>query len=101
MIEKNKKALEARRAAANAQKAAETSLPLPEGWIRTESRSRPGETVYENTVTGERQAWFPTEPAKPASGPVDPKRVSHLKAPDLGRFDFKSFLTVAACLDDI
>jgi hypothetical protein len=36
---------------------------LPEGWRRVESRSRPGEYVYENIHTEERQAWLPTEPA--------------------------------------
>ena len=29
----------------------ESKMPLPDGWIRVESRSRPGEMVYENTVT--------------------------------------------------
>jgi hypothetical protein len=41
----------------------EADAPLPAGWIRTESKSRPGEIVYENTSSGERQAWFPDEPA--------------------------------------
>ena len=41
----------------------EAQLELPEGWKRTESRSRPGTMVYENTITGERQAWFPDAPA--------------------------------------
>jgi hypothetical protein len=42
---------------------------LPEGWKRVESRSRPGEFVYENIYTEERQAWLPTEAAlKPGSG---------------------------------
>jgi hypothetical protein len=67
LIEKNKKALEARRAAANAQKATEATKPLPEGWVRTESRSRPGEFVYENIYTEERQAWFPDAPAEKVS----------------------------------
>ena len=53
--EKNAKALEAFR------KKIETSLP--EGWKRVESRSRPGQYVYENIYTDERQAWIPTEPA--------------------------------------
>lgn len=42
----------------------ENSKPLPEGWRRVESRSRPGEFVYENIHTEERIAWFPTEAAK-------------------------------------
>ena len=42
---------------------AEKALPLPDGWARTESRSRPGETVYVNEFTQERQAWFPDAPA--------------------------------------
>jgi len=67
-IAKNKAALAARKASLQSQKEAEKSLPLPDGWKRVESRSRPGETVYENTVTGERQAWFPDAPA---SGAVD------------------------------
>ena len=52
-------------------------MPLTDGtqgWLRVESRSRPGEFVYENQVTKERQAWFPTEPAV-KGGAVDPKRV--------------------------
>lgn len=53
--EKNRKALEARKKAKDAL--------LPAGWKRVESRSRPGEYVYENEFTEERQAWFPTEPA--------------------------------------
>lgn len=64
LIQKNKDALAARKAAAQGQKATEAKLELPSGWIRTESRSRPGEVVYENTVTGERQAWFPDQPAE-------------------------------------
>jgi hypothetical protein len=71
--DKNLKALERMRESLKKQKEEENSLPLPEGWKRVESRSRPGEVVFENTVTGERQAWFPTEPAvKP--GTVDAKR---------------------------
>lgn len=65
MIEKNKKALEERKAKLAAQKAEEASKPLPEGWIRVESRSRPGEYVYENKYTEERISWFPEEPAEP------------------------------------
>eukprot|EP00052_Salpingoeca_macrocollata_P010711 m.83111 g.83111 ORF g.83111 m.83111 type:complete len:458 (+) comp17694_c0_seq3:130-1503(+) len=67
---KNKAALEKRKKALEEKKAAEKDMPLPEGWIRVESRSRPGEMVYENTVTKDRQAWFPTEPAVAA----DPKK---------------------------
>lgn len=55
MKEKNRKALEKLRA-----KRAEQ---LPAGWTMVESRSRPGEYVYENKFTEERQAWVPTEPA--------------------------------------
>jgi hypothetical protein len=61
---KNAEALAKRKAAAQAQKAKEAKLALPAGWTRTESRSRPGEVVYENEVTGERQAWFPDAPAE-------------------------------------
>ena len=67
-IAKNKAALAARKQSMKAQKEAEKDLPLPDGWKRSESRSRPGEMVYENTVTGERQAWFPD---KPATGGAD------------------------------
>lgn len=63
---KNIAALAKRQAAKQEQKAAEASLELPAGWTRAESRSKPGEMVYENTVTGERQAWFPTESATSA-----------------------------------
>eukprot|EP00051_Salpingoeca_urceolata_P000908 m.37135 g.37135 ORF g.37135 m.37135 type:complete len:269 (-) comp11077_c0_seq1:90-896(-) len=42
---------------------------LPEGWKMVESRSRPGDYVYENVFTEERQAWMPTEPA------IDPAKV--------------------------
>jgi hypothetical protein len=45
-------------------KAAEASKVLPEGWRRVESRSKPGEYVYENIHTEERQAWFPDAPAQ-------------------------------------
>lgn len=68
---KNKAALEKRKQSLAALKEAEKNMELPEGWQRVESRSRPGEMVYENTVTGERQAWFPTEPA---GGNEDPKK---------------------------
>lgn len=39
------------------------SRVLPDGWKLAESRSYPGEYVYENVHTGERQAWEPTEAA--------------------------------------
>ena len=39
------------------------STRLTRSWKRVESRSRPGEFVYENIYTEERQAWLPTEPA--------------------------------------
>jgi hypothetical protein len=60
---KNAEALAKRKAKQAEQKQKEAELPLPAGWVRAESKSRPGETVYENTVTGDRQAWFPDEPA--------------------------------------
>jgi len=60
---KNAAALERRKAEAKAKKDKESALELPSGWIRSESKSRPGEVVYENTVTGERQAWFPDQAA--------------------------------------
>lgn len=53
--DKNRQALEKLR-----EKRAER---LPEGWRMVESRSRPGQYVYENIHTEERQAWFPTESA--------------------------------------
>jgi len=68
IIARNKAALAKRKEAAAAAKAAEASKALPEGWIRVESRSRPGEFVYENVNTEERQAWFPTETAVEESG---------------------------------
>ena len=40
---------------------------MPDGWIRVESRSHPGELVYENKVTGERQARLPTAAATSVS----------------------------------
>jgi len=61
---RNLKALAERKAKLAAAKASENSRPLPEGWRRVESRSRPGEFVYENIHTEERQAWFPEETAK-------------------------------------
>lgn len=65
LLEKNKKALEARKKQLEQKKAEEDTRPLPAGWIRVESRSRPGEWVYENTLTEERQSWFPETPAEP------------------------------------
>eukprot|EP00054_Salpingoeca_dolichothecata_P031586 m.263960 g.263960 ORF g.263960 m.263960 type:complete len:380 (-) comp27400_c0_seq1:74-1213(-) len=62
--EKNRKALEAFKAKQAAKKADEAKKPLPEGWKRVESRSRPGEYVYENIYTEERVAWFPDAPAE-------------------------------------
>lgn len=58
---KNAAALAARKKASSA---ADAAKPLPEGWKRVESRSRPGEFVYENQYTEERQAWFPDGPAE-------------------------------------
>ena len=37
--------------------------PLPDGWQRFPSRSRPGESAYRNMLTGERRRHPPTEPA--------------------------------------
>jgi len=59
---KNKAALEKRKAAAAAAKAELASKEPPAGWKKCESNSRPGEFVYENSVTGDRQAWFPDKP---------------------------------------
>ncbi len=61
---RNQAALAKRKAMLAQMKEEEKSKPLPEGWRRVESRSRPGEFVYENIHTEERIAWFPTEPAK-------------------------------------
>jgi uncharacterized protein YbdZ (MbtH family) len=61
--EKNKKALEAYKAKM-AAKVGDNARELPDGWRRVESRSRPGEFVYENIHTEERQAWFPEGPAE-------------------------------------
>lgn len=53
---------------------------LPEGWKHVESRSVPGEMVYENVHTRERQAWCPDEPAPTAesnlSAILDPDKVA-------------------------
>eukprot|EP00045_Choanoeca_perplexa_P000694 m.15512 g.15512 ORF g.15512 m.15512 type:complete len:218 (+) comp10476_c0_seq1:61-714(+) len=62
---RNQEALAKRKAKLAQMKADEATRPLPEGWRRVESRSRPGEFVYENEHTEERQAWFPTEAAEP------------------------------------
>lgn len=72
--EKNRLALEKRKAALAAQKAEELKVEPPAGWKRVESRSTPGEFVYENTVTGDRQAWFPDAPCVE----VDPKKEAAL-----------------------
>jgi uncharacterized protein YbdZ (MbtH family) len=64
LMQKNKEALEKRKAALAAKKSEEAGKPLPEGWKQVESRSRPGEFVYENEYTEERQAWFPDGPAE-------------------------------------
>lgn len=70
---KNMEALKKRKEAAEKKKKAEMELELPSGWNRVESRSRPGEYVYENSVTGERQAWFPDAPAVANDAPEDAK----------------------------
>eukprot|EP00051_Salpingoeca_urceolata_P006597 m.87210 g.87210 ORF g.87210 m.87210 type:complete len:220 (+) comp14900_c0_seq2:87-746(+) len=62
--ERNRIALEKRKAALAEKKAAEAQRELPAGWKRVESRSRPGEYVYENNFTEERQSWFPDAPAE-------------------------------------
>eukprot|EP00054_Salpingoeca_dolichothecata_P000421 m.16745 g.16745 ORF g.16745 m.16745 type:complete len:267 (+) comp10706_c0_seq1:32-832(+) len=42
----------------------QNKLPeVPAGWKRIPTRARPGEFIYENTLTGERQAWLPCVPA--------------------------------------
>ena len=56
-------------AAMAADKQAEKDRPLPPGWRRVESRSRPGEYVYENIHTEERQAWFPEVAAAEEAAP--------------------------------
>merc|ERR550514_173148 len=61
---RNREAHAKRKAAIAAAKEAEAKKELPEGWRRVESRSRPGEFVFENVHTEERQAWFPDGPAK-------------------------------------
>ena len=65
---------EAQSAQQQAELAKKTDQPLPEGWRKVASNSRPGEFVYENIYTEERQAWFPTEPAVKSSE-VDLKKV--------------------------
>ena len=67
---RNQEALAKRKAALAASKSDEATRPLPEGWRRVESRSRPGEFVYENIHTEERQAWFPDAPAKEEGKPL-------------------------------
>lgn len=80
LIAKNKAALAARKASLAAAKDEEKKLPLPDGWKRAESRSRPGEMVYENTVTGERQAWFPDAPASGAADDAKAALIAKNKA---------------------
>lgn len=70
---KNAAALAKRKNDAAKKKEAEAKLDLPDGWSRVESRSRPGEFVYENSVTGERQAWFPDEPVAKGGASEDLK----------------------------
>ena len=67
---KNKAALAKRKAAAAAEKDAKSKLSLPTGWTRVASTSRPGETVYQNQHTGDKQAWFPDAPAVTPAIPV-------------------------------
>jgi hypothetical protein len=64
LMEKNKAALAKRKAALEAKKNEEATKSLPEGWRRVESRSRPGEFVYENEYTEERISWFPDAAAE-------------------------------------
>ena len=47
--------------------AMEAEEPLPEGWERVSSRSRPGQVSYLNTTTGRRVMQRPTEPASGSS----------------------------------
>lgn len=61
---RNQEALAKRKAELAKKKEEEKTRPLPDGWRRVESRSRPGEFVYENINTEERQGWFPDAPAK-------------------------------------
>ena len=49
----------------------EAEEPLPEGWERVSSRSRPGQVSYLNTTTGRRVLARPTEPASAASDRID------------------------------
>lgn len=62
-------------AAASEQPATQDNHPasrlmptLPEGWRMVPSRSNPGEYVYENINTLERQSWMPTQPASLSVG---------------------------------
>lgn len=48
--------------------AATTPDGVPPGWRPVESRSRPGETSYENVFTAERIAWKPLRPASRTVG---------------------------------
>eukprot|EP00043_Microstomoeca_roanoka_P018819 m.205220 g.205220 ORF g.205220 m.205220 type:complete len:272 (-) comp16894_c0_seq1:165-980(-) len=60
--ERNRRALAARKAKQQGM--------LPEGWRRVESRSRPGQYVYENIYTEERVAWYPIVPAQSTAMPM-------------------------------
>eukprot|EP00730_Choanoeca_flexa_P018475 TRINITY_DN8985_c0_g1_i4.p1 TRINITY_DN8985_c0_g1~~TRINITY_DN8985_c0_g1_i4.p1 ORF type:complete len:279 (+),score=88.29 TRINITY_DN8985_c0_g1_i4:240-1076(+) len=74
--ERNRKALAARKAKKDGF--------LPEGWRRVESKSRPGEYVYENIYTEERVAWYPIDPAAKQAMPeqqfISKKDVEKAKA---------------------
>ena len=47
-------------------------LPLPEGWTKRASKSRPGHYAYKNTHTGEKIGWRPTLPASRKKGQLPP-----------------------------
>ena len=53
---------------------ADAEPPLPDGWSRVESRSRPGAFSYENAHTGKRVEQRPTVAARPAPKLRKPKR---------------------------
>ena len=42
--------------------------PLPDGWVSSQSTSRPGQLSYENKHTGERVSWIPKQPASREEG---------------------------------
>ena len=48
----------------------EAEAPLPEGWEKVHSRSRPGEISYRNMKTGRRTRVRPAEPADAAVSPA-------------------------------